>query len=187
MTPNHAKAISAILIAVVFVAAFTGTMIYYNGELADRNSKIVSLNALIASQSEKIAVLNREVSEELNLSKPCVVGALGVSEVAADWEPYWRLYIEGTVGNLGNSTAYNAGLKVTAYSNLGGLAINMTIPLVNGCNYATNTKINSTLGSLGPTQLGNLAARTSVWVSVNIYHEGVAFNWTVTPVWTDAP
>jgi hypothetical protein len=186
MTSKVGKVMLAVLIAVVFLSAISGTMIYYNGLLAGKDSRIASLGAQIENQNDDIANLSSEVSQELNLSKPCQAAALGVSEVAP-WDVYWRLFIEGTVGNLGNGTAYNAGLRVIAYSNVGKLAINMTVPFANGYNCATDSRINATLIQLGPTQLGNLTARTSAAVNLDIYREGVIVNWTVTPVWTDTP
>lgn len=85
-------------------------------------------------------------------------------------------------------TAYNAGLKVIAYATSGHIAINMTVPFVNGYNYGTNNATISSVGyDIGPTQLGNLTVGQYAIINLDIYHEGVLVNWTVTPVWTNSP
>jgi hypothetical protein len=88
---------------------------------------------------------------------------------------------------MGNSTAYNAGLKVEAYSGSGVLEINMTVPFVSGYNFGTDSSITSKLSQLGPAQLGNLTSGQAVMIDSDIYHEGVVTNWTVTPAWTNSP
>jgi hypothetical protein len=185
-------AIGALAIVILFVGAFTGTLHYYTGLLADRDSEIASLNTQIANQNKEIADLNSQIAQEPNFTSPRIMTQLGVTEIGGSspyaYGTYWRLFIQGSAVNVGNTTAYNAGLKVIAYSGTGQLEINMTVPLVNGYNYGTDAAIVSSIEyDIGPTQLGNLTAGQYAIIDLDIYHEGVVTNWTVTPVWTDTP
>jgi hypothetical protein len=192
----------SVLIAILFVGAIAGTMFYYNGVVNDKNSKIVSLNTQIANQNNEIANLTSQISnlksQLTNFTSGNLVASLGISEVgntstSAYLYPYYRLYISGTVTNTGIGEAYNAGLHVVAYTANGILEINMTVPLTNGeegVNFGTDSATNayvlnwaSSIGSsIGSLQLGNLDSGQTATVDLNIYHEGVVSNWTVTPV-----
>ncbi|MGA2386353.1 MAG: hypothetical protein ABSG33_07460 [Candidatus Bathyarchaeia archaeon] len=185
------KVVSATVIAILFASALAGTIVYYNGVVKQENSKIASLNNQIANQNTEIANLNNQISL---LTNPKITAQLGVAQIGvgnsidAYGADYWRLFIQGSAVNVGNMTAYNAGLKVIAYATSGHIAINMTVPLVNGYNYGTDAAIVSDIGyDIGPTQLGNLTAGQCATVNLDIYHEGVLANWTVTPVWTNSP
>ncbi len=190
-------AITALAVAMLFVSAIAGTVIYYNTALNNKNSKIAFLQSQISNQNREIANLTSQIDQEPNFTNPHIVAQLGVTEIGNGnalgdpyaWGDYWRLFIQGTAFNMGNNTAYNAGLKVVAYSGTGILEINMTVPLVNGYNYGTNSAIVSYLDNyeLGPLQLGNLTRGQYAIVDLDIYHEGVVANWTVTPVWTNLP
>lgn len=109
--------------------------------------------------------------------------------------PYNYLYITGNVNNTGLGTAYNAGLHVIAFSTNGTLEVNITVPFntenfslgVFGTDNATNTFILSKYGS-SSSSLGILDGKQTAHIqSISILHEGLATNWTVTPVWTDTP
>jgi hypothetical protein len=185
-----------VVVAVLFMSAISGTITYYNGLLGGKNAKITSLDSEIASlngeiagKNSDVASLTSQVSQETNLSEPYIFASLGVSQVDAEnsFYPYWRLFIQGTAYNIGGSTAYNAGLKVVAYAVSGHIAINMTVTLANGYDYGTNPTIDATLCTPGSTQLGNLTAGRFATVNLDLYHEGVLANWTVTPVWTNTP
>ncbi len=190
----------SVLIAILFISAIAGTIFYYNGVVNDKNSKIASLSTQMANQNNEIANLTSQIDQEQNLTNPHMVTQLGVTEIGNSsaigqpyaWGAYWRLFIQGAAFNMGNSTAYNAGLNVIAYSGTGLLEINMTVPFVNGYNYGTNSAIvsalaNPDLGPLGPLQLGNLTRGQYAIIDIDIYHEGIVTNWTVTPVWTNSP
>ena len=178
---------TTLVIAMLFVSAIAGTVIYYNTGLNNKNSKIASLQSQISNQNKEIANLTSQIAVQPDLSKPHVITELGVTELETDWGPSWRLFIQGSAYNMGNSTAYNAGLKVEAHSGTGILEINMTVPFVNGYNYGTDSSITSKLIQLGPAQLGNLTSGQALIIDLDIYHEGVATNWNVTPVWTNSP
>jgi hypothetical protein len=142
--------ITALIVAMLFVSAIAGTAIYYNTTLNNSNSKIASLESQISNQNKEIANLTNQIAVQPDLSKPHVITDLGVTELETDWGPSWRLFIQGSAYNMGNSTAYNAGLKVEAYSGTGVLEINMTVPFVSGYNYGTDssiTSVNSTWSS----------------------------------------
>jgi len=186
----------SVLIAVLFVSSIAGTIFYYNGVVNDRNSKIVSLNNQVTNLTHETTNQNNEIanltSQIENLTNPYIETQLGVTNIGgtspyAAGANYWRLFIQGSAFNIGNSTAYNAGLKVIAYSDTGVLEINMTVPFVNGYNYGTTSAIVSSLGTLGPLQLGNLKGEQYAIINLNIYYESVVATWTVTPVWTNTP
>jgi hypothetical protein len=179
--------LTALIVAILFVSSIVGTVIYYNTALNNKNSKITLLQSQISNQKKEIANLTSQIAVQPDLSKPHVITELGVTELETDWGPSWRLFIQGSAYNMGNSTAYNAGLKVEAYSGTGVLEINMTVPFVNGYNYGTDSSITSKLTQLGPAQLGNLTNGQAVIIDLDIYHEGVVTNWNVTPVWTNSP
>lgn len=179
-------AITALIVVVLFVSAIAETAIY-NTALNNKNSKIVLLQSQISNQKKEIANLTSQIAVQPDLSKPHLITELGVTELETDWGPSWRLFIQGSAYNMGNSTAYNAGLRVEAYSGTGILEINMTVPFVNGYNYGTDSSITSQLTQLGPAQLGNLTSDQAVMIDLDIYHEGVVTNWSVTPVWTISP
>ncbi len=192
--------VMSVLIAVLFVGAIAGTIVYYNGEITKLNSQISRLNSFIA-----------------NLPTAHLVASLGVTEIMGDEStamgtptpiPYNYLYITGSVNNTGEGTAYNAGLDIVAYNGTGTLEINMTVPFsggIFGADNATNDFILKTYGSydsfLGvytsgySTTLGVVDGKQTEYIggapasygSLSILHEGTVTNWTVTPVWTNSP
>jgi hypothetical protein len=56
------KAKTALIVAILFVSAFAGTIIYYNGLLNDRNSKLASSNNQIENLNDEIANLTDEIT-----------------------------------------------------------------------------------------------------------------------------
>jgi hypothetical protein len=214
---NARKAIIALIIAILFVSPIAATIFCYNGKVNVNNSKIASLNNQVAHQNSEIANLTSQIthfnSEVANLST-----YLEVSEVRPliltlfnGALPYDALSINGTVVNTGNLTAYNAGLKVTAYSDSGTLEINMTVPLVAGglAYYPSDTQFfvsgdyivyygidnatqayanveNNYFDNSGSLNLGDLGGGQIAQVGIEIIHEGIVVNWTVTPVWINS-
>jgi hypothetical protein len=212
------KAIIALIIAILFVSPIAGTIFYYNGKVNVNNSKIASLNNQVANQNREIADLTSQIthfnSEVANLST-----YLEVSEVTNGTSPsqpvhfngvlaYDALSINGTVVNTGNLTAYDAGLRVVAYSANGTLEINMTVPLVAGSlvYFPSDPWISSDImyyGTDNVTQayanaednwynespslhLGDLGGGQTAPVDMEIIHEGIVANWTVTTVWINS-
>ena len=190
---------SLLIVAAIFISGIATTVLYYNGLLADENSKIASLNNQIANQNNKIADQSKEIAnltdqvEEIsNFTDANLEATLGVSEVGNTSMsmypyPFYRLYISGTVKNTGKGMALDAGLHAIAYASNGLVEINMAVPLANGVDFGTDNStdafVQSWDGSIPSLQLGYLASGQSVTVDFNIYHEGKVTNWTVTPVW----
>lgn len=202
---NSKKAAFALIIAVLFATLIIGIEVYYGGKVNASNAEITSLNSQAANQTSQIATLTSQVtlfnSEAANLTSH-----LEVSEATKGTNPYDALSINGTVVNTGNLTAYNAGLKVTAYSASGTLEINITVPLVPGdlayfpstpyissdilfygTDNATQAYANNRDTCYGETaslQLEDLSGGEAAPVNIEIFHEGTAANWNVTTVWT---
>ena len=194
----------SVLIAILVVSAFVGTLFYFNGVVNDRNSKIASLNTQIANLNNEITNLSSQlhVFGQANLTSPHLVTALGVSEIASNSSAnmqgiiisYDRLWISGSVTNTGEGTAFNAGLHVVAYAANGTLEVNITVPLNNnnvvnfGTDAATNAQAYFANGDNNPSFfLVSLGGGGTAVIGINIFHEGTVTNWTVTPVWTNIP
>jgi hypothetical protein len=204
---NKGKAITALIVAILFA----GTIFYCNEVVNDRNSQIASLNTQIANQDNEIANQNNEIANltsqisnlerysanQTYLTSANLVTAVVITELPANvlwastpiYPPYSNLHITGSANNTGEGTAYNAGLHVVAYAADGTLEINMTVPL-NGGPFGTDNAINAYLKSIniyGNPILGVLYSGQTVTIGVDIFHEGIVTNWTVTPVWTNSP
>ncbi len=180
--------ISTVLIAVVLLASvLAGIVTYCNNILESKNSKIASLN----TQTTNLT------TQATNLTSANLVTSLGIAEVSntsSISRSYNRLFIEGPVTNTGQGEALNAGLYVLAYAADGRLEINITVPLTTyGLGeFGANAAIYSYIFSFDPyctssPKFGNLPSGQSAEVDLDIYHEGTVTNWTVTPVWTNAP
>ncbi len=181
------------MIAILFASAMAGTILYYNSEVNEKESKIGPLNNQTTNQDSKITNLTAQVA---NLTSANLVTALGITEISNTSSiprSFNRLYIKGSVTNRGSETAFDAGLHVVAYSKDGILDINMTVPLTTyGLGeFGTNAAIYSYLYSFDPyctssPKFGNLLSGQSVNVNLDIYHEGAVTNWTVTPAWKNS-
>lgn len=190
----------ALIIAGLFVSSIAGLILYYNGLLTDRDSKIASLNTQLQQQNNEIGNLTSQVSslnhQIFNLTTANLVSNLAIKEVAKGYNyggtvPYNQLMISGSVTNVGQGTAYNAGLQVMAYASDRTLEINMTVPLLANAVYPTDNATMNFVGShigVSSRTLGYLLGNSSAYITeIDIYHEGAVTNWTVTPVWTNTP
>jgi hypothetical protein len=146
-----------IVIYVMIAILFAGTIFYYSWVVNDGNSQIASLNTQITNHNSEIANQKNEISNltvqilslkgqaaKLSyLTSANLVTTLGITEVPGGSSsymgglvstpvPFNYLFIEGSVINTGDGTAYNAGLHVVAYSANGTLEINMTVPFDEG-------------------------------------------------------
>ena len=181
-----------IVVVVLLVSAVAGTIVYYNGAVNDRNSKIALMNTQIANLTSQTSSLKSQVtnltSQLTNLTSANLVTALGITEVSntsSISRSYNRLYIDGSVTNMGVGTAFNAGLHVVAYAADGTLEINMTVPLTFG-EFGTDDATTSYVFSFDPfnyLKFGSLVSGQTANVDLDIYHEGIVSDWTVTPVW----
>jgi hypothetical protein len=96
----------------------------------------ISLKEELMDKDVQIAHLNDRLNEEqkklYNRQKPSLVTALGVSVEPRNDTPYPHPHFtfDGYVFNVGNRTAFNARLEISAFYKKGGYsAFNMTIPL----------------------------------------------------------
>ena len=150
-------ALSVLIVTVLFVSTLAGTIVYYNGIVNDRNSRIALLNSQIANLNGQISNLKIQVAnltgQITNLTSANLVTTLNVTELSNNSDlvqmfPQFpvasvpgSLWINGSITNTGHVTAYNAGLHVIAYNN-GALEINMTVPLANGV-FGTDSTTNA--------------------------------------------
>lgn len=171
---------SVLLVAILFVSTIVGTVFYYNDKITNLNNHISNLKGQIQ-----------------NLTSANLTTALGISEVTPynsghndNPTKFNNLYITGSVANLGQGTAHNAGLTVVAYDSNGKAEINMIVPLDYDATFGTDAATDAYVSSVYQTsllELGNLYSEQNVSIAIAIYHEGVVSNWTVTPVWTYIP
>jgi hypothetical protein len=199
-----------VLIAILFVSTISGTIFYYNGEIANQNSQISNLRGQLTNVTAQLTNLTGQVT---NLNSANQVTALEITEIPYNYifngtyagnstdnanAALNYLYITGTVTNTGRGTAFNAGLFVVAYDATGALEINMTVPLGvgaygNGVDNSTNRLETRMFGSFGNMIEGTSAPVTTLvseqkaLTIITIYHEGSPTNWNVTPVWTNSP
>ncbi len=168
---------SFLLVALLFVSSIAGTIVYYDGIVNGKDSKIESLNNQIENLNSQITNLTAQVS---NLTSANLVTGLVVTEVP-DNSPLTTMFptlatfvpsnfwINGSVTNIGHVTAFNAGLHVVAYNADGTLEINMSVPLAIGVYGADATTkafvVNNPnfvvtpdggFGSGGPSRIGSL-------------------------------
>ena len=176
------KRILAVLL--IFVVIFAGVLSYYFYAIFNQDSKIAQLNTKKQNLEGQLT----------NLTTAHLATALQENEIiTSDYAatksiPYNYLYVSGAVTNTEGGKAFNAGLHVTAFSAEGILEINMSFPLTGGIfgtNSAIDAYVESSRGGVSSLQLGNLAGGEPEEVNIQIFHEGVVSNWTVTPVWTN--
>jgi hypothetical protein len=175
------KVIAALIVAVLFVSAIAGTVFYYDGKIANLNSQISKLDAVIAKFPTAHLVDSLGIRE--------ILGNESNSMGAPTPIPFNYLFITGQVTNTGEGVALNAGLNVVAYDAIGTLEVNMTLPLnsgIYGTDNATNTFVLNNYVSSSQT-LGVLDSGQVAYITISILHEGIATNWSVTPVWTNYP
>jgi hypothetical protein len=185
-------ALVALIIVIFFVSSTSGTILYYNAQIASLTNQISVQNRDISNLSNQVANLSSTLAYLSNFTDANLVATLGVNEVgntshSMNTYPFYRLYISGNIKNIGTGMALDAGLHVIASASDGTVKINMTVPFVNnrdfGTDSATNAFVESWHTSNPSMELGSLGNGQSTTVSFNIFHEGEVSNWTVTPVW----
>jgi cell division protein FtsL len=184
------------LVVTVLLITLLATTLYYNNLVSDKVSKISSLESQINNLNNEISSLKEKITgskSQENLTAPSLLTELGVTEIAGSEGLNNRLWIQGTVTNLGEGTAFNAGLHVVASSANGTIVLNMTVPLNNNSavSYGSQAASLSAYVSNGDNNpsyfLPSLAGGGIAVVGINVFHVGIASNWTVTAVWTDIP
>lgn len=149
-------AITAFVVAILFVSVIAGTILYYNADIAKQNrEKTPNLDA-----SLDIVEIQGKNSNFLGKSTPI---------------PYNYLYITGIVNNTGEETAYHAGLIVTGYDANDGLKLNITIPLalrgIFGSDNATNAFVLENYSTSNQTLLREVfEVNYSSYVTISILH-----------------
>ena len=116
-----------------------------------------------------------------------LVALLSVGEYPSSPPPN-LLNISGNVTNTGETTAYNAGLNVAAYTATGTLEVNVTAPLAYDETFNQDFGTEAVGGLIGGSySVTTLDSGQTIQIFLDIYHEGTVSNWTVTPVWTNSP
>lgn len=199
------KAISALISAMLLVTAIAGILFYYSGIIESKDSQIALLNDEIKTLNDEMMNLHSQIAnltgqlsnlrgQITNLTSANLVTSLTIKEYPYDEvqpssAPYNALVIAGSVINSGEGTAYNAGLNVAAFNNAT-VVINMTVPLgdgVFGTDSGSQAYVDKYFGS-SSTKLGLLYSGQTASITVlEIFHEGNATDWIVTPVWTNSP
>lgn len=164
---------------------------YFNNAVSQKDAQIASLESQIPYLNRQISNIENQIS---NFTSPNIVSTLTTQEI---WKfsqeypggpnytvPYDFVQISGTVTNTGGGTAFNTGLRVIGYDMNGVLETNVTVPLGSGFFGSDNsTNEYADVSSLTST----LSSGQIVTIKENVIHEGVAYNWTVTPVWANSP
>jgi hypothetical protein len=169
------KTLTALLLIGLFVTVlFVGTVLYFQNQISAMNAQITSLDSQVKS-------INSEIFNKLE--NPYLVTTLGIGEVNSsktynenDPSTYNHLLISGAVTNFGFSTAYNAGLNVTALDSSGQVVVKMIVPLTSG-SYGPGHE-------QGATAFTVINKQDTLQTEISIYHVGVAASWTETPVYT---
>ena len=192
---NKRIAVTALIIVILFVSAFVGTIAYYNGLVTDKNSQIASLNNQISNQSSEIANLTSQV-RNLQVQITTLTTANLTASISFDDESSYLtgptqefLNLEGSVNNVGKSVAYNAGLHVVAYDAQGVKEIDATVPLAFEETFTNPFGYFQAGSGLigGSYSVTSLSAGQSAQIRLNIDYSGTVTNWTATPVWTNTP
>lgn len=197
-----------LVLPLVLGIIFAGILSSYSYLIIAQNYKISSLTAEEQNLNEEIENLTNQIPSfreqatnftaaylalgfKANLTTSLQGKEIVTSNYAATQSiPYNYFYVSGTVSNAGNGTAFQAGLRVVAYSYNGTQEIDMTLPLggIFGTDSRINDYITNSYGGLGTSlQLGNLGSGQTVTTNIQIFHEGTVSNWTITPVWTNTP
>ena len=153
-----------------------------NNEAANQNDETSNLNNLKSLNANLTDIIK-------NLTTANLVTSLAIKEYPATIQyniSYENaLFIVGSVTNTGEGVAYNAGLHIVAYTVDNALEIDMIVPLSDvGAGYDSSTYSGS------HPQLSTLFSgynTNSASIGVAIHSQNLVSNWTVTPVWTNAP
>jgi hypothetical protein len=196
-------------VSLVFAIIFAGVLSSYFYVIIFQDYKIDSLTAQEQNLKSEIENLTTQIPSlqdqttnftaaylasgfEANLTTALQGKEIVTSDYAATQSiPYNYFYISGTVTNIGNGTAFEAGLHVIAYDTYNRTKdIDMTLPLGGtfGTDNETNAYITNSYGGFRSSlQLGNLGSGETKTTNIQIFHEGTVSNWTITPIWTNNP
>lgn len=145
-----------------------------DAEVTRINNVVEQLKGEISQRDDSIGSLLKQLDQLsgqlTNLQKANLITSLYLSDKRENSSSYpntYHLTIDGTVFNGGVGAAYNASLRVLAYYVSDIKAIDTTISLNGG----------------RPIQSGQQISVMN-WV---YYEQGVLKNYTVTPIWSNAP
>ncbi len=171
--------ISAILVA----ASIFTTVIFFNNSVNDKNYQNAKLTTEISDLRNQIAYLNTA-----NISATLTVKTHEAHNTTilppGPYNYFNSLGISGFANNTGPNTAYKSGLHVLAQDANGKILINVTVPLEYRI-YGPKDVINQEYLS-NSTQPLSVYSGESRAISIGIYHEGTASNWTITPTWKNS-
>ena len=178
---NKKKTVIALLIiAIIIVGSFAAAEFYNSSKISLQKNEAANSNS---QDSNFKAALE-------NLMSPKFETSLGAAEIPGNFtynsptpQLYNHLYISGSVVNVGEDSAFNAGLNVEAFFNDGSSAFNMTVPVGEGLPQIFGTDNATRIYGDTPLQFGSMFSGESVAVKIAIYHEGVVSDWVITPVW----
>jgi len=154
---NLNKALTALIVAILFVSSIAGTIIYYNGVVNDRNTTITSLNNQIANLKNETSDLNNETSslkdEIANLTQyeAKIVSFSSdnpVSIVFAVTEYDFNMAIENT-GNVAiQNITLTANLTLSDGESSGQVQTNLTLGIGETQNVRGGVLFNNVLANL---------------------------------------
>ena len=181
--------IAALVIATLLV--LTGMITYLNNVVDQKDRELSSLQSQIPQLNSQISSTENQIN---NLTLPKLVVTITTQEI---WKfsqeylggpnytiPYDFLQVSGSITNTGGGTAYDVGLHVIGYDMNGLLETNVTVPLGSGFFGSDNSTAKFANASSLSTILTSEQVAT---ITENVIHEGIAYNWTVTPVWATSP
>jgi len=203
---NKRKAVTTLAVAILFASLIIGSLSYYFNEVRVREAKEAAAQAQSAKQNAEATALKSEIADLKaqmtnltglvnQLTSSDLVTALETHEMTGSASsemgglvstpvPFNYLWIEGSVTNEGSGYAVAAGLQVDAYSAAGVLEANVTVPFTGstfGSDNATTAFVTQKYG-VSDFALNVLDSGQKTHVDQNIFHEGIAANWTVTPI-----
>lgn len=190
---------ASVLAITILLCAFVATTIYLTTrEAADQThgsivNEQANLQAQISSLKKQLANLTEIIN---NLTSANLVASLETHEMLGAKSTYMGglvanpllynyVWIEGSVANTAKGNAYKAGLQIVGYTDDGILAVNLTVPFTGstfGTDNATNAFVLETYGN-SSLVLQTLDGDQRTNVNLNIFHEGLISNWSVTPVY----
>jgi|GEM_PF-616778 hypothetical protein len=148
------------------------------------------LASQVSILTDQVSFLN---SLTTNLTTANLVASLATKEYPATTDLVGRyvensLFIVGSVTNMGDGIAYNAGLRVVGYTSNGTLEMDMVVPFGASNTYSSKdytcpklSQLNSGYGydaSISPIK---------ATIGLTIYTPDFVANYTIKPVWTNIP
>ena len=151
----------SVLIAILFVSAIAGTIVYYNGVVNDKNSHIASLNNQMGNLNSQISNLTAQVSLLTNMTRT------NRSLISAEQNPQLYLYVgEGSYGDGWNWTI------ILELENIGNTPVTINNMDINGQPYSSYNPVPTINPSIknGYT----LSPNQSVTITIQVINQPLA-------------